>query len=137
MFSTCGSSGRSQAMGSLSASARRKTCHVRMRASIRNKASPNEVSFCETCVGNNECEGHCSNDVAEFCTVGDDFECGEGHCSVTTTTLCNSSAQCISPETCVFPAMCLAGVCDGSVCSENEVTVDYCTGALQALPDAP
>jgi len=90
-----------------------------------------------TCQGSSECEGHCSNDAAVSCSPGLDYECGEGHCSITTGDFCDLTSQCPTGETCVLPATCIAGVCDGSVCSENEVTVDYCTGALGALPGAP
>ncbi|HEY1556572.1 MAG TPA: Dickkopf N-terminal cysteine-rich domain-containing protein [Kofleriaceae bacterium] len=90
-----------------------------------------------TCVGNNECEGHCSNDTALSCSPGFDYECGEGHCSISTADFCDTASNCPLGETCVLPAMCVAGVCQGSVCSENEITVDYCTGALGAVPAAP
>jgi hypothetical protein len=35
----------------------------------------------------------------------------------------------------VFPNHCLPAACDGNIaCDDNELTVDYCQGALGALP---
>jgi len=90
----------------------------------------------EACLNNSGCEGHCSNAPSTTCVVGDDFECGEGHCSITTEDFCDTAANCPVGETCVLPAMCV-GQCQGTVCAETEVTADYCTGALAALPVAP
>ena len=90
-----------------------------------------------TCIGSSGCTGHCSNSPTLTCSPGFDYECGVGHCSITTVDSCDLSDECPTGETCVLPAMCVPAQCIGSVCSENEVTVDYCTGALSALPGAP
>jgi hypothetical protein len=95
-----------------------------------------------TCAGNGascftsaNCSKHCSNNNG-FCNV--DGDCGIGHCSVTTTQFCSVQGTCPGTETCVLPNMCLPGTCTGNVvCAAVEVTVDYCTGAINNLPLTP
>jgi hypothetical protein len=79
------------------------------------------------------CGGHCANSNL-YCTT--DSQCGSGHCSITTTRTCFSQTDCLTGDgTCVFPIMCIPGMCVGDVvCSSTEITVDYCTGAVGALP---
>ena len=89
-------------------------------------------NFCYT---SSQCSKHCSN-TNNFCNL--DSDCGIGHCSVTTTTSCFQPTSCPAGETCVLPGTCLASTCTGNiVCSTTEVTVDYCTGAIGALPLTP
>lgn len=89
-----------------------------------------------TCFANTDCGGHCSNNANAFCTV--DGNCGNGTCSVGGAT-CNSPAQCVGiGNTCVFPNTCVLSSCVGDVvCADTQIKVDYCTGAVGALPAPP
>jgi len=88
-----------------------------------------------SCFTNAGCFAHCSNNTFS-CTLGQDATCGLGTCSTGgTCSLAGACAGTTGTGTCTFPNHCVAGSCDGSVvCADNELTVDYCTGALSALP---
>ena len=80
-----------------------------------------------------QCFAHCSNNGFLDCTLGLDSTCGTGTC--TTGGPCTEATLCPNAGTCVFPNQCLAASCDGNTaCADNELTVDYCQGALGALP---
>jgi hypothetical protein len=90
----------------------------------------------QTCFTNSQCSRFCSAGplIGDFCTT--DQNC-EGHCSTTTAQTCTSSTSCPTGETCVFYP-CTQDTCMGDiVCAAQQVTVDYCTGAVGALPTAP
>jgi hypothetical protein len=92
-----------------------------------------------TCYTSANCEKYCGSGPLQGSFCSSDTSC-EGHCSVTTTQTCTSSTQCPqSPtaETCVlYP--CVADTCVGDVvCASTQVTVDYCTGAVNGLPLTP
>ena len=92
-----------------------------------------------TCYTSTSCSHYCGAGpfVNSFCQ--NDTNC-EGYCSITTTQTCTSSTQCpqgTTPETCIFYP-CVADTCVGDiVCSATQVTVDYCTGAVGAVPLTP
>ncbi|MGE5180834.1 MAG: hypothetical protein ACM31C_02170 [Acidobacteriota bacterium] len=96
----------------------------------------------------NSASCYTSANCGKYCASGPEmgFSCTSdqscyGHCSVTTTQLCTSSATCPQTptvETCVFDNPCVSDTCVGDVvCSSTQVTVDYCTGAVGALPLTP
>jgi hypothetical protein len=90
------------------------------------------------CFGDTDCSGHCSNNANIFCS--NDANCGiPGHCSVNTAKNCYAPADCTTEDgTCVFPNHCIHDACaGGGVCAEVQLTADYCTGALAALPVPP
>jgi hypothetical protein len=89
----------------------------------------------QSCFTASNCSKHCSSTGA-YCNQ--DGDCGLGHCSVTTTQTCYQQGTCPGVETCVLPYQCLPGMCTGNiVCAATEVTVDYCTDAIQNLPLTP
>jgi hypothetical protein len=89
-----------------------------------------------TCYTDLNCGRYCSAGplMGQFCNV--DSQC-EGHCSTTTTQICTSNLSCPQgppAETCVFNT-CVSDTCVGDiVCANAQITVDYCTGAVGALP---
>jgi hypothetical protein len=86
-----------------------------------------------SCFKNTDCSSHCANSTLS-CTTS--ANCSSGTCSVGGNT-CSQQSQCIAGggDTCVFPVLCLPGMCIGDpVCTAQELTVDYCTGALGVLP---
>jgi hypothetical protein len=60
-----------------------------------------------------------------------DSNCSSGRCS-TSMAFCSDTSPCPAPQTCVYPEVCL-----DNVCSDSHITIDYCTGALAALPTPP
>jgi hypothetical protein len=84
-----------------------------------------------SCFTDTQCNGRCADDNS-FCSQ--DSNCAIGHCSTTASQTC-SSQNCPLNETCIFPVACLPGDCVGNpTCTDTQVTVDYCTGALAELP---
>jgi hypothetical protein len=86
------------------------------------------------CFTDAQCGMRCSNNPQLSCSTP--ASCGSGTCSVGLNT-CTSQTQCVAGggDTCVFPNQCLPGDCVGNpVCTAATFTVDYCTGALSALP---
>jgi Dickkopf-like protein len=99
---------------------------------ISNKCTPGMCANTNfTCSTSAQCNGTCSNNSAFFCFT--DEQCGIGTCSVGGTQ-CFSPGSCGTGGTCVFPNRCISNACLGGVCVDNELTVDYCQGALSALP---
>ncbi len=92
-----------------------------------------------SCYTSASCSKYCGAGPFQNSFCSSDTSC-EGYCSVTTTQLCTASTQCPqtpTPETCIFYP-CVADTCVGDVvCSSSQVTVDYCTGAVGALPLTP
>jgi hypothetical protein len=85
------------------------------------------------CYTDMQCGSRCADD-GSICTTS--AQCATGTCSVSGTS-CSSDANCLggAGDTCVFPVLCLPGDCIGDpVCTARTLTVDYCTGALSALP---
>jgi hypothetical protein len=85
------------------------------------------------CYRDMDCSSRCADD-GSFCTTS--ANCATGTCSVGGN-LCTADATCTAGggDTCVFPVLCLSGDCIGDpVCTARTLTVDYCTGALNALP---
>lgn len=84
------------------------------------------------CQSDNDCNHHCEVS-GDPCTL--DRDCGTGACSITTGTACLANTGCPAGETCVFPEKCVGDTCEGNiVCAAANVTVDYCQGAVTALP---
>ncbi|HEX4419635.1 MAG TPA: Dickkopf N-terminal cysteine-rich domain-containing protein [Kofleriaceae bacterium] len=84
----------------------------------------------QTCDSATDCNGHCAGETT---TCFEDEQCSTGTCSGTTTQ-CFSQTGCVAPSTCVFPIACVHPTCDGAVCADAHITVDYCTAATTALP---
>jgi len=100
-----------------------------------NKCNPGTCAASgNTCTANTQCTGTCSNSPTISCTL--DSTCGAGTCSVGGAA-CFTAGTCNVTGTCVFPNRCTGATCVGAVCADNELTVDYCQGALSALPTVP
>ncbi|HZJ63751.1 MAG TPA: Dickkopf N-terminal cysteine-rich domain-containing protein [Kofleriaceae bacterium] len=85
-----------------------------------------------TCFSSATCGGKCEDDQSP-CSL--DSTCALGTCSGPTPNACFSNTDCVAPNTCVFPVKCVHTECVGDVvCADPHVTVDYCQGAINALP---
>ena len=85
-----------------------------------------------TCFSSATCNGRCEDDQSPCST---DSNCMFGTCSGATPTTCFAPTDCVAPSTCVFPIKCVHVECVGDVvCADPHVTVDFCQGALNALP---
>jgi hypothetical protein len=89
----------------------------------------------QLCFIDGDCGGTCSNN-GQTCQRASD--CGQGACSVGGAT-CQRQTDCTGTgNTCVFPNQCNGASCVGPVvCSDMQVSVDYCTGAVSSLPTPP
>jgi len=89
-----------------------------------------------SCFSARDCNGRCSNDAGQQCQQ--DRDCGQGACSIGGAQ-CNTTQQCgANGGTCVFANTCIQAACVGDVvCSDSHVSVDYCTGAVDSLPQPP
>jgi hypothetical protein len=85
-----------------------------------------------TCFTSATCAGRCAGTTVA-CTA--DSTCSTGTCSGTNPPVtCFSSAGCVAPSVCVFPVKCEHDPCLGNVCADAHAVVDYCQGAISALP---
>ncbi len=85
----------------------------------------------QPCFTGASCSSHCSN-TGNFCTTN--ASCGSGTCSIGGA-FCTAPIDCAGGGTCVFQNQCLPATCEGSVvCTDANITVDYCTGPISSLP---
>jgi hypothetical protein len=87
-----------------------------------------------TCFTASSCFAHCADNNA-FCTVDSGCGTGMGTCSIGGAT-CSVALPCgVGAGTCVYPVKCLPAACNGNiVCAEAHAVVNYCQGAIDALP---
>jgi Dickkopf N-terminal cysteine-rich region len=88
----------------------------------------------QQCFSSAACAGHCENNPNIQCTQ--DPTCGAGICSEGGGA-CFVVGNCgpTAAGVCNFANKCIVGQCVGNpVCAPSEVAIDYCTGALGALP---
>ena len=84
-----------------------------------------------TCFKDTDCSGRCADD-GSFCSTS--ASCATGTCQLSGFS-CSTPTSCGTGDTCVFPVACVIGDCVGDpVCSVSRVVVDYCDGALNAIP---
>lgn len=90
----------------------------------------------QSCFTSATCGRRCTNN-GNPCSVPSQCEVS-GTCSITTTMTCSAQNNTCTAlgETCVFPPVCQPAACVGNpVCSQAQLVVDYCQGAIEQIED--